>query len=268
MVQPSLIVAFDLGTSTATSNHVLTRDYLDNQGKLHRKKLGNPTEVKDWPEVADIATGNCVPTILIYRISTCELVFWGFEAKNYLEDPFHELPRSDVFVVETIKLLLPDPEETQLRSAAALERYRALRRDLMTTLNKHPDEVFEDLLNSLTAHVLDNARRKYSIGLHNHQIELVLAFPSGWPHHIHTTVARIGAGALQKAITAHNLRNMTFGIENVYTVSETICGVKEWLREEVEEAPAEFEPQAAHLDEFNVSILDCPQSHYQPASNT
>ncbi|PMD33385.1 hypothetical protein L207DRAFT_535414 [Hyaloscypha variabilis F] len=252
MFQPTLILGLDLGTSALTSSHGRVRDSLDRQGKLHREKLGSVSDVKDWPSCIDGQTGNnCFPTDLIYRRANRELLFSGFEAQQYLDDPFHDIPTRDVFVVETIKLLLPDPDEAEVPSAGT-ERYRAKRNTLTATLGKHPDEVFEDLLNIVLAHVLDNATRKYSTGLHNHNIELVLAFPSGWSDRIHTNVARIGARALQKAITTQGLGNMTFGIENVYTVSETICGVKEWLRETVAEASSiDFETHTTNLDELN-----------------
>jgi hypothetical protein len=254
MVHPALIVAVDLGTSATTSSHTRVRDSFDNQGKLRREKLGSVSDVTDWPGCIEGATGNnCVPTDLIYLRNTRELLYWGFEAKEYLDDEFHPLSRSDVFVVETIKLLLPDPDEAKVPSATS-ERYRAMRKTLAATLDKDPEEVFEDLLSRVLAHVLENATRKYSIPLHNHQIELVLAFPSGWHDHIHTTVARIGARALQKAVITHGLKNIIFGIENVYTVSETLCGVKEWLRETFSEASSiDFEPQTTNLDELNVS---------------
>ena len=264
MFQQTLIIAVDLGTSATTASHTRAGDSLDNQGKLHRRKLGSVSDVKNWPGCIQGATGNhCVPTDLIYRRSDRKLLFWGFEAQGYLDDPFHEIPHSAVFVVETIKLLLPDPDAVNNRSAAS-ERYRTMRETLRATLNKQPDEVFDDLLSHVLEHVLDNAKRKYSIGLHNHQIELVLAFPAGWNDQIHTAVARIGARALQKAITMHGLRNMTFGIENVYTVSETLCGIKEWLRETVAEASSiDFEAQTTNLDELNVSRLNRSKSYRQ-----
>jgi hypothetical protein len=255
MPQNTLIVAIDLGTSATTASHARVQDSFDNQGKSRREKLGSVFDVKDWPGCIEGATGNvCVPTDLVYHRHTRQLLFWGYEAQQYLDDPFHDIPDHDVFLIETIKLLLPDPDEAKVPSAASA-RYRALREKLRATLGKQPDEVFEDLLSRVLEHILHNAKRKYSIGLHNHQVELVLAFPSGWPDQIHTRVARIAARALKKAIEIHELRNMTFGIENVYTVSETLCGVKEWLRETVAEAALsdDFDPQAINLDELNVS---------------
>ena len=255
MPQNILIVAIDLGTSATTASHARVRDSIDKHGKLHREKLGSVFDVKDWPGCIEGATGNvCVPTDLVFHRHTRQLLFWGYEAQQYLDDPFHDIPDRDVFVVETIKLLLPDPDEAKVPSVASA-RYRAMRAALTATLDMQPDRVFEEFLSPVLEHILDNAKRKYSIGLNNHQIELVLAFPSGWPEQIHTIVARIGARALEKSIAIHDLQNVTFGIENVYTVSETLCGVKEWLRETAAESPSstDFDPQAVNLDELNVS---------------
>lgn len=255
MPQNTLIVAIDLGTSATTASHARVRDSFDNQGKMLREKLGSVFDVKDWPGCIEGATGNvCVPTDLVFNRNTRQLLFWGYEAQQYLDDPYHDIPTSDVFVVETIKLLLPDPDEAKVPSAASA-RYRGMREVMTATLAKRPEEVFDDFLGPVLEHILHNAKRKYSTTLHDHHIELVLAFPSGWPDRIHTTVAGIGARALQKAIAKHELKNMTFGIENVYTVSETLCGVKEWLRETVAESSSstDFDPQTVNLDELNVS---------------
>lgn len=60
---------------------------------------------------------------------------------------------------------------------------------------------------------------------------------------------------MTKAISKSSLQNMNFGIENVYTVSETLCGVKEWLRERVAEATfsIDLDQQVINLNELNVS---------------
>ena len=100
----------------------------------------------------------------------------------------------------------------------------------MATLGKQPGELFEYFLNEVIAHILGSANRKYFNGISSLKVELVLAFPSGWPDFIHTRVAGIGARAMFKAIAANNLQDMILRIENVYTVSETLCGVKESLR--------------------------------------
>ena len=59
---------------------------------------------------------------------------------------------------------------------------------------------------------------------------------------------------MAKAIAANDLQGMVFGIENVYTVSETLCGVKEWLRDTIAEATTslDLDVQGTNLDELNV----------------
>lgn len=158
-----------------------------------------------------------------------------------------------MFVVEHIKLLLLDPI-IAITDTPASRRYHALRNRLIATLGKQPEDVFEEFLNEVIAHIIGSANRKYFNGISSFKVELVLAFPSGWPEYLHTKVAGTGARAMAKAIAANNLQNMTFGIENVYTVSETLCGVKEWLRDTIAEATTSIELgcQGINLDEVHV----------------
>jgi len=256
MQQRTLIVSIDLGTSATTASHIIVHDSFTPEGKLHRERgRVSITNIRDWPggNKGD-ATGNvCVPTDLVYSKADRKLLFWGFQAQQYLDDPYPEIHPDTVFVVEHIKLLLQDPDEAKT-STVASERYRVLRNRLIATLGKQPREVFEDFLNELIAHVIGSAHRKYFNGIHSCKVELVLAFPSGWPDYIHTTVAGIGARAMANAITTNDLQNMVFGIEDVYTVSETLCGVKEWLRDTIAEAAtsSDLDPQGTNLDELNV----------------
>jgi hypothetical protein len=256
MQQKTLIISVDLGTSATTASHIIVQDSFTPEGKLHRQRgRVSITNIRDWPGGNNgDATGNvCVPTDLIYS-KEGQLLCWGFQAQQYLDDPYPEIHPDTVFVVEHIKLLLQDPDEAKIRTVAS-ERYRALRDRLITTLGKQPDEVFEDFLNEVVAHVIESANRKYFTGIGSCKIELVLAFPSGWPDYIHTMVAGIGARAMAKAIAANQLQNIVFGIENVYTVSETLCGVKEWLRDTIAEATTsnDMDLQETNLDELNVS---------------
>jgi len=135
-----LVMANDLGTSATTGNHCRVRDTYDNQGTRKREKLGSVLNVTDWPGCIEGATGNvCVPTDLIYHRQTGELLYWGYEASRFLDDPLaHDrFPDSDVFLVETIKLLLPDLKDTQdTQVSSASERYRDLREGLIATLKK------------------------------------------------------------------------------------------------------------------------------------
>jgi hypothetical protein len=252
-----LVIAVDLGTSASTVSSCQVQDQFGSDGKLHRKKSVEVYDVKDWPgSGVGSATGNpCLPTDLIYSRQSKEVLFWGFEAQQYLDSVYPEVSRDEVFIVENIKLLLPDPNNATTPSAAS-GRYQAKRELLINTLSKQPCEVFEDFMGLLFNHVISSLIGKYYTGINNHQIELVLAFPSGWDDYIHTNVARIGARAMQKAITRHALKNVVFGLEHVYTVSETICGVKEWLRETVSELSAakDLDRQQTNLEDLNVRV--------------
>ncbi|KAL5320456.1 hypothetical protein ACEPPN_011261 [Leptodophora sp. 'Broadleaf-Isolate-01'] len=245
MQQTTLIVAVDLGTSATTGSHVIVSDSFTPDGKLHRAKgRVSVTNIRDWPGGSHgDATGNP---------SGAKALLWGFRAQQYLDDPCPDLPPDAVFVVEHIKLLLLDPI-IAITDTPASRRYHALRNRLIATLGKQPEDVFEEFLNEVIAHIIGSANRKYFNGISSFKVELVLAFPSGWPEYLHTKVAGTGARAMAKAIAANNLQNMTFGIENVYTVSETLCGVKEWLRDTIAEATTSIELgcQGINLDEVH-----------------
>lgn len=253
MLRKGLVIGIDLGTSASTASYCLTLDSLDSQGKLNRKKASEVHDVKDWP-ASNIhnAIGNpCLPTDLIYRKDLRTILYWGFEAQQYLDSTFPEPSRDEVFIVENIKLLLPGPNAVATSSTAS-ERYRSKRETLINTLSKQPEDVFEDFMSLQLNHVIGSAMGKYYSGLNNLQIELVLAFPSGWEDIVHTNVARIGNRAMKKALSDHKLENVIFGLEHVYTVSETICGVKEWLRETVSEFSAveDSDSLRTNLDEL------------------
>ena len=256
MQQRTLIVSIDLGTSATTASHIIVSDSFTPEGKLRRERgRVSITNIRDWPGGNNgDATGNvCVPTDLIYSKADRQLLHWGFQAQQYLDDPCPEIHPDTVFVVEHIKLLLQDIDNATT-STPASRRYRALRQRLTVTLRKQPEEVFEDFLNEVIAHIIGSAHRKYFNGICSSNVELVLAFPSGWPDFIHTKVAGIGARAMVRAIAANDLQDMVFGIENVYTVSETLCGVKEWLRDTIAEATTSnnMDLQGTNLDELNV----------------
>jgi len=257
----TLLLSIDLGTSSTTASHISVNDSFTPEGRLRRERgRVNIVNIRDWPggNMGD-ATGNvCVPTDLIYNKEDRRLLFWGFQAQQYLDDPYPEIDPDTVFVVEHIKLLLQHPDSVN-SSTATKERYRELRDRLTATLGKQPLEIFEDFLNEVVSHVIGSANRKYFSGISSHNVELILAFPSGWPDSIHTMVSGIGARAMAKAFAAHELQNMAFGIENVYTVSETLCGVKEWLRDAIAEATDSNSLDTAitetNLDGLNVRTL-------------
>jgi hypothetical protein len=260
MSQRRVLVAIDLGTSSTTASFARVLEGFDANGKTYREKCGNVIDVRDWPGglEGDAIGKVCVPTELVYSKASRQLLFWGFVAQQYLDDPSPEIQPDKVYVVQHIKLLLFDPDEARVHTAATA-RYRGEREKLKEILDKHPHEVFEDFMAELIEHVVGSANSYYYNGIHSCQVELVLAFPSGWPDYIHTKVAEIGARALEKAIAKHNLQNISFGIENVYTVSETLCGVKEWLRNAIAEArpSTDLGHRTTNLDELNVSARDC-----------
>lgn len=264
MPHSSVLFGIDLGTSSTTASYCIVKDELNAKGELTRTRYKgvNVIEVKDWPGGnKNDAIGNiCVPTDLIYDRASRELRFWGFEAKQYLDDDNPEIKPESVVHVEHIKLLILDPAESNVATPAT-ERYRTQRDQIIQELGKQPEEIFEDFMNHTIHHVVTNATRRYINSLkENDNVELILAFPSGWPDHIHTKVAGIGARAMRKAIDAHKLQNMRFDVENVYTVSETLCGVKEWLREAIAEAEIsnDLDQEGTNLDEFNVSNFPAP----------
>jgi hypothetical protein len=202
------------------------------------------------------AIGNiCLPTDLVYDRASRELLCMGFQAQQYLDDPSPEIAREKVFVVEHIKLLLNDPDKAKVSPETAA-RYRNMRDELFQTLSKDPYEVFEDFLGAVIDEIIGAAKRSIRAPLETAKLELALAFPSGWPDLVHRNVAAIGARAVQKALEIHNLQGMTFGRQNVYTLSETLCGVKEWLTATIEEASISLDlgPQTSNLDELNVSF--------------
>jgi hypothetical protein len=258
MAQRTILFAIDLGTSATTANHCFVRDSQDLQGKASRQKSPavRVTEIQDWPggNEHDNIGNTFLPTDLIYNKDTGQLVYWGFEAKRYLnnDNPFPEIDPELVFHIEHIKLLIPDPEKAKSVTAAS-KRYIALRKELIRVLGRQPHEIFEDFMNRVVEHIVTNAHQRWN-GLGNDKIELILAFPSGWDDYIHTMVAEIGARAMQEAIRTLRLQNIIFGIENVHTVSETLCGVKEWFRDAIAEAAVSNEfIETTNLDELRVS---------------
>lgn len=255
MQQKRLIVGIDLGTASATASHVIVNDSFTPEGRLHRERgRATTTNIRDWPggNIGDATGKVCVPTDLIYeKKAHGKLLYWGYRAQQYQDDPYPDIHPNSVFIIEHIKLLLQDHNDVD-GNTVAMERYRALRRTLIATLRRRPEEIFEDFLNEIITHVIGSAHRKYFHGICSTKIELLLAFPSGWPDYLHTMVAKMGSRAMIKALEANNLQNMTFAIENVYTVSETLCGIKEWLRDTIADTSNDPELPGTNLDELNV----------------
>jgi hypothetical protein len=265
--QRCLVVAIDLGTSAATAQWALAIDSFNRLGELQRGFIGSPVEMKAWrgARKGDAIGNICLPTDLVYDRASKKLISMGFQAQQYLDDPSPEISREEVFVVEHIKLLLTDPDNIEVSNETAA-RHRNMRNELEQTLQKGPDEVFEDFLDAVIEEIIGAAKMSIRISLATSKLELALAFPAGWPELVHRKVAAIGARSVQKALEIHNLQTMTFGIQNVYTLSETLCGVKEWLAATIEEASLSIDlgPQTSNLDELNVSYKINPRWKLKP----
>ncbi|KAK0120220.1 hypothetical protein ONS95_011626 [Cadophora gregata] len=252
----TLLTAFDLGTATTTARFTRVRDSHDAAGKTHRQPLSSrsPIEKKSWPggNRGDTIGKACLPTDLIYDRVTGDLLFWGFEAQRYLDDPDPEFSIDRVLVVQHIKLLLNDPEKAKSNSPA-IQRYRKVRGEIFRVLGKTPFDLFADFVDVIVNEVIKTAKRYFQNFIPG-QIELVLAFPSGWSDSIHRQVAAIGAGAIKKALATNQLQSAAFAIENVYTVSETLCGVKEWLAATMddEEGSLDFVQSTKNIAELSV----------------
>ncbi|PMD29104.1 hypothetical protein L207DRAFT_445996 [Hyaloscypha variabilis F] len=255
--QRCTIIAIDLGTSATTSQWALAVDSFNAQGEMRRRILRSPIEMRAWrgARKGDAIGNICLPTDLVYDRASKKLLCMGFQAQQYLDDPSPDPARETVFVVEHIKLLLNDPKYAKVSPETAA-RYHNKRNELVQTLGKDPYEVFEDFLDGVIEETIGEAKMRMPNALDNSKLELALAFPSGWPDLVHRRVAAIGARAVQKALEIHSLQSMTFGIQHVYTLSETLCGVKEWLTATIEEAVISLDlgPQTSNLDELNVSF--------------
>ncbi|KAF4631492.1 hypothetical protein G7Y89_g6638 [Cudoniella acicularis] len=240
-VQKNLLAAIDLGTGSQAAAYALVEDSRSADGSLRREKpQRSPRQVGTWPGSYDGGKNlgdYCLPSVQVWLKSTRQLLFWGFAAQAYLNLHFPDPPLEDVYIVDHPKLLLLDHDRIGVRTVNS-EQFRAEREELEAVLGKSPREVFEEGLKPVVKHVMESARDDYAQyyeSLNSCKVELVLAFPAGWPDYIHTMVAGCGARAMGHAISSLGLENVVFGIEDVYTVSETMCGVKEWLRDIVGE---------------------------------
>jgi hypothetical protein len=213
--------------------------------------------MRAWPggRKNDTIGNPCLPTALVYDRTTSQLLFWGFQAQQYLDDPCPDTKREDVLIVEHVKLLLNAPDaDNEHKSTLASARHSNMRQTLVQVLGKTPFDVFEDFLDEVINAIIREAKRLNASSLDKYKFELSLAFPSGWPEYIHQQVAAIGAKSMQRALKMNEISGMKFGIENVFTVSETLCGVKEWLTATIEDASMSVDlgPQVLNLDELQV----------------
>jgi hypothetical protein len=254
--QGCLLGGIDLGTSATTAQLLLVRDSYDAEGKLHRESLGSAVEMKSWQGARrDDPIGNiCLPTDMVYDRTSKNLLCMGFQAQEYMDDPKPEPPRTRVFIVEHIKLLLMDPKKTAVSPQTAA-RYNRMRDELKRVLDKSPDDIFQDFLDKVVGEIIRAAKAWFRISLATYKFELALAFPSGWQDVVHRRVTAIAARSVKKALELHGLETMAFGIQDVYTLSETECGAKQWLAAAINDEALELDlsPKALNLDELTVS---------------
>jgi hypothetical protein len=232
-----LIIAIDPGTSGLAATYALGRDTFDkNTGKKSRFIIPHTeTQVDNWPGSSrGVSPGHvCLPTTLIYHRVSGQLLHWGFAAQKHLADQDPTIDRMQELVVENVKLLLPNPREiTQLDKVSELPRHKSARAELANILGYQPSQVFGDLMRNCLSHILETAIVQFSPGgyfsgpIH---IELVICFPGGWHSSLHTNIAKLSADALRKEIGKHEVDVDSFGLQDIYTVSETLCGIRCWL---------------------------------------
>ncbi|RDW69336.1 hypothetical protein BP6252_08356 [Coleophoma cylindrospora] len=236
----NILVAADLGTTSMTIRHGI---FEGSTTSNERRVIAKSRAVTGWPGASLNYTNgeSCVPTELVYDLNTRAVSRWGFKAKEYIDDPRQfDVNPSELFTVDKIKLLLLDPSEAAAEAitpAVTAEVYQEKTQEILDQLGKTPFDVFEDLLVAVFDYVFKDIRKVREHNLLFPQtpgsIELCLAFPSGWPEYVHSRVARSGFKAAMKAGIANGLDHWQFAMENVYTVSETLCGSKEWLRNQV-----------------------------------
>jgi len=283
----TILVALDLGTASLTSSWALARDTIQANGQLQRLCNGNGKLVYNWfGSAVNNTLGNpCLPTTLVYHRETRKLLYSGFAAQKYLAGRYPQTNPETVYVIKHPKLLFIDTEHQDI-STAASTRYRKNRETLKQVLDKDPSDVFEDLMTCVLNHVIAHVNR-YSIpSIENFHIELIPCLPPGlvnslhaklrrdgepvnyansanrWHPSIHNKIAITAAKAMKTAITTNRLRDIKFGIEDVYLASETICGCKAWLRSLVSEAAlvSSYDNQIGrNVDGLRVCILQLSQ---------
>ncbi|KAL2069422.1 hypothetical protein VTL71DRAFT_14101 [Oculimacula yallundae] len=246
-----LLFASDLGTSTATFMGTLAEDSFDANGTLCRRALGPTFEMVYWPGGnGDSDDGDpFLPTELVYDRETRKLIAWGFDAAQFLKEVNQPMER--YFVVRHIKLLLMDPD-TATSQTALTARSRVMRERIDTVLGKTPWDVFQDFFNCMSGAAVDKILEALCHTIQPSRFELVIAFPPGWPPAVHQQVSALCTIGVDKVLQKNgfNIKNECFTNENVYAVSETLCGVNKWLQT-VLNTKSRVRTQPMNLDLFN-----------------
>ena len=175
------IISVDPGTGSLASYHALVHDSLDANGKIQRlpPTLDSIIPINNWPGGSRETTvgKEFIPTTMIYLRKTGELLCWGYQAHEYLSDPYPDIPVSETYTIDHPKLLLIDPIQLDL-SASTAARYIEKRKEVEEVLGKNPSDPFRDLLTESFTHIIACMHRYF--GFTRCKIELVLAVPSGW----------------------------------------------------------------------------------------
>ncbi|EHL00963.1 hypothetical protein M7I_3081 [Glarea lozoyensis 74030] len=229
--RPVLIIAIDPGTSTLSARYAIAYDSFNDQGQLEREVI-QESLVDNWPSSSSPGA-IYLPTTLVFSKVSKELLHWGFAAQTYLEEEETVMNRLEEVVIENVKIVLQQPEDaTELDRVSSLPRHRETRNLITQVLGKTPDDIFEEFLTVTLSHIFERAilehaaRSFFSQSIH---VEFVICFPGGWSGALHTRVAKLAANAMQKSMEKCQVRVDNFGLQDVYTVSETLSGIREWL---------------------------------------
>lgn len=233
LAQTVLVFGLDLGTGLAACFVTRQLEKARPNGELIRTSIQGESMkvVNDWGFKAG---DPFVPTALVYSIRTRQLLYWGFQATTFMQkitkSPTKFPPRSDFHIVENVKVLLRDPSCAGIPPETA-ERYRNRVAELHDVLGKTPWDCFTDFTIAFLHQCVAVANKNgYA---NNNKIEVAVALPSGYSQDVHSKAEATITGSMRMAIDNHKLQNTVFGIENVYMVSETECGIKAWLYDAV-----------------------------------
>jgi hypothetical protein len=244
-----LIIAIDPGTSTLSARYVIAYDRFSHQSHLERFIISEVSVVDNWPGSSSPGV-IYLPTTLVYSKLSKELLHWGFAAHTHLEEEETVMNRLKEVVIENIKIVLQQPEDTtELDRVSSLPRHRETRNLITQVLNKTPDEIFEEFLTVTLTHVFERATLEHAAGSFFSEaihVELVICFPGGWSGALHTRVAKLAANAMQSSMEKCQVRVDSFGLQDVYTVSETLSGIREWLYKLFEKKTEFYAPESIH----------------------
>ncbi|EPE26544.1 hypothetical protein GLAREA_02457 [Glarea lozoyensis ATCC 20868] len=255
MLEPryTLIIVIDPGTSSMTASYAIVRDIFDNLGNRVRYQINEPTALDEWPDSPiGVNPGHvCVPCVQIYSKATKRQLHWGFGAEEYLKDTNSGDDFDDVLVVEHIKSLLKDLREVHdVDKVSHLPHLVQAKKILEDVLEKKAIDVFKDLLTEVISHILGSAVLEYTPwGYFSQPINVEVGFclPSEWSEALHSSVAHAVSKSSETSLARNNINVQTFGIEDVLTISDTLSGVRQFLRQTVFYETGPTDPRRAEI---------------------